>query len=165
MFSSFFPHLPRRLTILLTLACALGSVQAQTGERAVDDAFALNACLAAWGNHPFGSHLTYTSLNTSVKLSGAGPATVDQTATNHPSLILVNPLVNALGDAHIALMNPNGWYCLRASANQMGALRIQLHCRARMASGAGGATTWGTGGGGAGPTTMGAAQVERVGCN
>ena len=150
---------------LLMLLSLMGVAQAQTGDRAVDDAFALNACLNAWGNHPFGSRLTYTTLSTSVKISGAGPATADLTITNHPSLILVDPLVNARGDAHIALLNPNGWYCLRAPAHQMGALRIQLHCRARMASGAGGATTWGTGRAGAGPTTMGSAQVERVGCN
>lgn len=149
---------------LFMLLSSLGAAQAQTGDRAVDDAFALNACLNAWGNHPFGSRLTYTTLSTSVKISGTGPATSDQTTTNHPSLILVDSLVNARGDAHIALLNPNGWYCLRAPASQMGALRIQLHCRARMASGAGGATTWGTGRA-AGPTTMGSALVERVGCN
>ena len=164
MFSPSFARWPLRLAVLLTLASSYGASQAQTGDRAVDDAFALTTCLAAWGNHPFGSHLTYTTLNTSVKISGAGPATADRTLTNHPSLVLVDPLVTTQGDAHIALMNPNGWYCLRTPANQMGALRIQLHCRARMAAGSGGATTWGTGGAGAGPTTMGAAQVERVGC-
>jgi hypothetical protein len=142
-----------------------GVAQAQTGDQAVDDALALNACLAAWGNHPFGSHLTYSTLSTSVRMSGTGPATVDSVATNHPSLILVKPLVNAWGDAHMALVNPNGWYCLRAPADQLGALRVQLHCRARMAAASGGATTWGTGGAGSGPTAMGAVQVERVGCH
>ena len=151
--------------VWLTLLTVSGAAMAQTGDRAVDDAFALNACLNAWGRHPFGSHLTYTTLNTSVKISGAGPATADQVTTNHPSLILVDPLVNARGDAHIALMNANGWYCLRSPAHQMGALHIELHCRARMASAAGGVTIWGTGGAGTGPTTMGSAQVERMGCN
>lgn len=164
LFPTTFAHLTMCLTLVLAMASAMGSAQAQTGDRAVDDAFALTACLAAWGNHPFGSHLTYTTLNTSVKISGAGPATADRALTNHPSLVLVDPLVTTQGDAHIALMNPNGWYCLRTPANQLGALRIQLHCRARMAAASGGATTWGTGSAGAGPTTMGAAQVERVGC-
>lgn len=154
-----------RVVALSSLTLAMGHAHGQTGDRAVDDAFALNACLAAWGNHPFGSHLTYTTLRTSVKMAGAGPATSDRAATNHPSLILVDPLVNARGDASIALLNPNGWYCLRAPANVLGALRVQLHCRARMASGTGGATTWGTGSGGAGPVVMGAVQVERTNCN
>jgi len=153
-----------RLAVLLSLAFTFGFTHAQTGERAVDDAFALNTCLAAWGNHPFGSHLNYTTLNTSVKFSGEGPATSDRSVTNHPSLILVDPLVNATGDASIALMNPNGWYCLRAPPHLLGALRIQLHCRARLAAGSGGATTWGTDSDRSGTAVMGSVQVERTGC-
>jgi hypothetical protein len=154
-----------RLAVLSSLTLTAGLTGAQTGDRAVDDAIALNACLTAWGNHPFGSHLTYTTLTTAVKISGAGPATTDRATTNHPSLILVDPLVNTGGEASIALMNPNGWYCLRTPANLLGALRIQLHCRARMAASSGGATTWGTGRGHSGPTVLGAVQVEPVGCD
>ncbi|AOW12907.1 hypothetical protein LPB72_18180 [Hydrogenophaga crassostreae] len=154
-----------RLAVFSSLALTVGFTQAQTGERAVDDAFALNACLAAWGSHPFGSHLRYTTLSTSVKFSGAGPATSDRSVTNHPSLILVDPLVNATGDASIALMNPNGWYCLRAPDHLLGALRIQLHCRARLAAGSGGTTTWGTDSDRSAKVVMGSVQVERTGCN
>lgn len=158
------PHLARTAALgALLFPFATGHAQT-TGERAVDDAFALNACLSAWGNHPFGSHLTYTTLSTSVKVSGDGPASADRQATHHPSLILVDPLVNARGEARIALMNPNGWYCLRSSAQELGALHIQLHCRARMAAASGGATTWGSGRGRPGITRMGALQVERAGC-
>ncbi len=146
-----------------TFAPGLG--HAQTGERAVDDAFALNACLTAWGNHPFGSRPTYTTLVTSVKISGAGPATTDRTTTDHPSLILVDALVNTRGDASLALTNPNGWYCLRAPANELGALRIQLHCRARLAAASGGATVWSSGHGASRVTLIGSMPVERVGCD
>jgi hypothetical protein len=128
------------------------------------DGSALNACLIAWGNHPFGSRPVYTRLSTSVKLAGVGPATADPMRTDHPTLILVDPTVNALGDASLVLSNPNGWYCLRAPANELGALRIQLHCRARLAAASGGATVWGSGHGETGVTKLGALQVERIGC-
>ena len=129
------------------------------------DAAALDACLNAWGQHPFGSRPVYTRLSTAVKISGVGPATADRSATDHPSLILVEPMVNVLGDASLTLANPNGWYCLRAPVNVLGALRIQLHCRARMAAASGGATVWGSGHAAPGVTVMGAIQVERIGCD
>lgn len=154
-----------RLATLSSLAFAWTTAQAQTGGRAMEDAFALNACLTAWGNHPFGSRPTYTTLTTSVKISGAGPATTDRNATDHPSLILVDALVNTRGDASLALSNPNGWYCLRVPANELGALRIQLHCRARLAAASGGATVWSTGQGAARVTMLGSMPVERVGCD
>ena len=49
-----------RLAALSSLTVTMGFTHAQTGERAVDDAYALNACLAAWGSQPFGSHPVYT---------------------------------------------------------------------------------------------------------
>jgi hypothetical protein len=154
-----------RLTVLSTLTLSLGTTHAQDSERILDDAFALNGCLTAWGKHPFGSHPVFTRLATSVKISGVGPASADRSVTDHPSLILVDPLVNVQGDASLALTNPNGWYCLRAPANELGALRIQLHCRARLAAASGGATVWGSGHGAPGVTMMGPMQVERVGCD
>lgn len=156
-FSPFRTGLVGVLLVLLT-----ATTQAQTATET--DGAALDACLTAWGNHPFGSRPVYTRLTTSVKLSGVGPATSDQTRTDHPSLILVDPTVNALGDASLVLNNPHGWYCLRAPASTLGAFRIQLHCRARLAAASGGATVWGSGHGTPGMTKMGALQVERVGC-
>ena len=35
-------------------------------------------------------------------------------ATSHPSLVLVDPLVNERGESGAALLNPNGWYCYTA---------------------------------------------------
>lgn len=158
----------RALLASCLLVGAAVQVQAQPlgGEpEAGGDAAALDACLNAWGQHPFGSRPVYTRLSTGVKISGVGPASADRTATDHPSLILVEPMVNVLGDASLTLANPNGWYCLRAPVNVLGALRIQLHCRARMAAASGGATVWGTGHAAPGVAVMGAIQVERIGCD
>lgn len=154
-----------RLAALSSLMLPLGAAHAQSVVRVADDAFALNGCLTAWGNHPFGSHPVYTRFSTVVKISGVGLASEDRSVTDHPSLILVDPLVNVQGDASLALTNPNGWYCLRAPANELGALHIQLHCRARMAAAFGGATVWGSGHGASGVTMMGPMQVERIGCD
>ena len=151
---------------LLAGAAVHALAQPLGGESEVrGDAAALDACLNAWGQHPFGSRPVYTRLSTAVKISGVGPASADRTATDHPSLILVEPLVNVLGDASLALTNPNGWYCLRAPANELGALRIQLHCRARLAAASGGATIWSSGPGAPRVTLIGSMPVERVGCD
>ena len=152
------------VSALLIFLSATTQAQTAAATAAESDGVALDACLTAWGNHPFGSRPIYTRLSTSVKLSGVGPATADPTHTDHPSLILVDPTVNALGEASLVLSNPHGWYCLRAPANELGAFRIQLHCRARLAAASGGATVWGSGNGTSGVMKMGALQVERVGC-
>ena len=149
---------------LVSLFAALNPAQAQTGERPVDEGFALSACLSAWGDHPFGSHLTYSRMSSSPRLTGAAPTNMAPAATNYPSLVLVDPLVNERGESGIALLNPNGWYCLRVPSGLVGRVAVQLHCRAHLAVSSGGATYWGGGRGAAGVTTMGPLEVERVGC-
>ena len=154
-----------RVAVMAVVLLGGGSGGALAQSVAPEEPKALEACLTAWGEHPFGSRPVYTRLSTSVKVAGVGPATTDSEITDHPSLILVDPLVNVMGQSSIALMNPNGWYCLRAAVNVLGALRIQLHCQARLASASGGATVWGTGYGRPGVTVMGSIEVERVGCD
>ena len=148
----------------VSLAVALNVAQAQTGDQTVDEGFALSACLSAWGNHPFGSHLTYTRMSSSVRITGSAPAGMASVATTHPSLVLVDPLVNERGESGIALLNPNGWYCLRVPPKLVGQVQVKLHCRAHLAVSSGGATYWGGGRGAAGVTTMGPLAVERVAC-
>ena len=128
-----------------------------------DDA-PVQACLKAWGAHPFGTRPTYRTLATSVKVFGIGSDTADKEVSSQPALILVNPGVNVMGGSVIELMNPNGWYCLRASVNVMGGMNIKLHCRARLASSSGGATVMSADNDAKGVTVMGSIQVERVGC-
>ena len=126
---------------------------------------AIAACLKAWGKHPFGSKPQYRTLQTSVKVFGIGKSTSDAETTGSPSLILVNPGVNVMGGTTIELLNPNGWYCLRATVNVMGGLNIRAHCNAHIASASDGATVMGSNTDNKGVTVMGATRVERVNCS
>ena len=70
----------------LILGGATGLAQAQDNESG-----ALQACLKAWGEHPFGPNPAYRTLATSVKVFGIGQGTADREVTPGPSLIMVNP--------------------------------------------------------------------------
>ena len=126
---------------------------------------AIGACLKAWGKHPFGSKPHYKTMQTSVKVFGIGKSTSDSEVTSSPALILVNPGVNVMGGTTIELLNPNGWYCLRATVNVMGGLNIRAHCKAHIASSSDGATVMGSNTDNKGVTVMGATRVERVNCS
>ena len=130
---------------------------------AVDSSIA--NCLNAWGKHPFGANPKYTTLAKSVKVFGIGQGTADTQQTNTPSLVLVNPGVNVMGGSTVKLLNPNGWYCLRANVNVMGGLRIRAHCKAHLASAHDGVTVLGSSQSNKGVTVMGKTQVELVGCD
>jgi hypothetical protein len=132
---------------------------------AQDDSSAPEACLKAWGQHPFGSRPTYRTLATSVTVFGRGPGTVDREVTPGPELVVVNPGVNVMGASQIELLNPNGWYCLRATVNVMGGMDIKLHCNARLASAHTGATVMSGENATRGVSVMGAITVQRVGCS
>ena len=57
----------------LILCGATGLAQAQDSESG-----ALQACLKAWGEHPFGPNPAYRTLATSVKVFGIGQGTADR---------------------------------------------------------------------------------------
>lgn len=122
-------------------------------------------CLRAWGKHPFGANPKYKTLAKSVKVFGIGQDTADTQQTNTPSLVLVNPGVNVMGGSTVKLLNPNGWYCLRANVNVMGGLRIRAHCKAHLASAHDGVTVLGSNQSDKGVTVMGKTQVELEGCD
>jgi hypothetical protein len=146
------------LAVVVWMNCGLA--QADTASSPVD------ACLAAWGKHPFGSNPQYRTLATAVKVFGRGPDTADRDATSAPSLVLINPGVNVMGGSKIELLNPNGWYCMRTAVNVMGGTDIKLSCQAKLAStsSGGGATVLGSENAVGGVTVMGSINVERVGC-
>ena len=131
---------------------------AEEAERSID------SCLSAWVTHPFGKSPRYRSLATSVKVFGIGGSTADTERTDWPSLILVNPGVNVMGEATLELLNPNGWYCFRSNVNVMGTLKIRADCRAHLASAADGATVLGSNSGNKSVTVMGSTRIELVGC-
>ena len=152
-----------RTTAPIAVLCLLLSAPAAVSAQQVDSSIA--ACLKAWGKHPFGNNPTFKTLSTSVKVFGIGKSTSDTEVTSSPTLILVNPGVNVMGGTVIELLNPNGWYCLRATVNVMGGLNLRAHCRAHLASSTDGATVMGNNAENKGVTVMGSTNVERVDCN
>ena len=104
--------------IFLALICFLG---ASAPVCADEDSDAVSRCLKAWDKHPFGKNPKYRTLATSVKVFGIGQNTEDTKVTSKPELIMVNADINLMGGSTMALMNPNGWYCLRSNVNVMGA--------------------------------------------
>ncbi len=118
------------IVVLLAFFLAL-SVPAAVSANEVDPAIA--ACLKAWGDHPFGSNPQYKTLGTSVKVFGIGSVSEDTEPTNSPSLVLVNPMFNVMGNTTIELLNPNGWYCLKTALSVLGTMSIRVQCKAHLA--------------------------------
>lgn len=145
----------------MVLTCALLSTPSAAQAQ---ESGSVAHCLRSWGTHPFGAEPRYRTLATSVKVFGIGSGTIDNTVTDKPELIVVNPGVNVMGGSTIELLNPNGWYCLRSNVNVMGGMTIRAHCKARIASGIEGVTVASNNAEGKAVTVMGSTVVERVGC-
>ena len=97
----------------------------------------LDACIGSWGkNAPFKKgHPADRTIGTGVKVFGIGSGQSGNDApTDKPVLVLVRPAVNVAGTSTIRLTNPNGWYCFRSNVTVAGALRIEAHCKAHIAS-------------------------------
>jgi hypothetical protein len=129
-----------------------------------EESASIARCLKAWGKHPFGNNPDYRTLATSVKVFGIGQDTDDTKATSKPELILVNAGVNVMGGSTMALMNPNGWYCLRSNVNVMGGMTVKAHCKAHLASATEGVTVLGSNSENKAVTVMGKTTVELEGC-
>ena len=125
---------------------------------------AARACMRAWGSqHPFTDTPPLRTVSGAVRVLGRGSSVVDRETTDFPVLVVVQPGVNVLGESEMELLNPNGWYCLRAAVNVGGGLRIKLHCDAHISSATSGTSVFGDNAG-RGVSVMGAISVERVGC-
>lgn len=124
----------------------------------------IDACLQAWGKHPFGEHPSYKTLSASVKIFGIGQNTEDSEYTSSPSLVLINPGVNVMGGSEISLLNPNGWYCFMSNVNVMGGVTIKAHCKAHIAFASEGMAVMGSNSGNKSTTIMGLTKIERIGC-
>ena len=145
---------------LIVLIFSIGPSMAH----ADDEGGAINRCLAAWGEHPFGKNPKYKTLSTSVKVFGIGQASGDKEATPEPALVMVNAGVNVMGGSKVELLNPNGWYCLKSNVNVMGGMKIKAHCKAHLASAVEGVTVLGNNSDNKAVTVMGKTTVELVGC-
>jgi len=151
-----------RLTALLAV-CLVGSASAATQDQA-----ALDGCIASWGKRsPFPKGTpAETIIGTGVKVFGVGSSqTGNDLPTDKPALILVRPAVNVMGKSTIRLSNPKGWYCFRSNVTVAGALHIDAHCTAQIAS----AKEDGTSVGAvdeshSGVAVFGALRVTRFGC-
>ena len=125
---------------------------------------AAQACMRAWGSqHPFTDTPPLRTVSGAVRVLGRGSSVADREVTDFPVLVVVHPGVNVLGESEMELLNPNGWYCLRAAVNVGGGLRIKLHCDAHISSATSGTSVFGDNAG-RGVSVMGAISVERVGC-
>lgn len=135
---------------------------------AAADQAALNACIKSWGKaSPFKpGKPADKSIGTGVKVFGIGSGQKGGDApSDQPELILVRPAVNVAGVSNLKLSNPNGWYCFRSNVTVAGALRIEAHCKAHIAS----ANEDGTSVGAVdesnqGVAVFGALRVSRFGC-
>lgn len=140
------------------------AVHAQSQGGTDDSLSAARACMRAWSQHPFTDNPPLRTVSGSVRVMGRGPAISDRTATDFPVLVVVQPGVNVMGASEIELLNPNGWYCLRAAVNVMGGMDIKLHCNAQLASATSGTTVMSGENAAKGVSVMGAITVQRVGC-
>ena len=128
---------------------------------------ALDACISSWGKaSPFKKGKAADSvIGTGVKVFGIGSGQSGNDApTEKPALILVRPAVNVAGSSTIKLSNPNGWYCFRSNVTVAGAMRIEAHCKAHIASAKEDGTTVGAADeSGKGVAVFGALRVTRFG--
>lgn len=113
----------------LLLAAGLAGGLNQVAAQEVDEN--IQACLKAFGEHPFTANPPFKTLAVSVKVFGIGKDTIDDEITDKPALVFIKPGVNVMGGNLIDLRNPQGWYCMRTSVNVMGGLNIKLACNAR----------------------------------
>ena len=108
-----------------------------TAALAAENQPALDACIKSWGKaSPFKpGKAADKTIGTGVKVFGIGSGqTGGDAPSDKPELILVRPAVNVAGTSTIKLSNPNGWYCFRSNVTVAGAMRIEAHCKAHIAS-------------------------------
>ena len=150
--------------VALLASCLALSVPTLVRAQEVDRSIA--ACLKAWGDHPFGKHPQFKTVESSVHVFGIGNRAGDTERTSSPVLVLVKPSVNLLGESTMDLLNPNGWYCLRTTVSIVGGVSIRAHCKAQLAATSDGNAARGDGAENTGiknlaVTVMGGLSIER----
>jgi hypothetical protein len=153
----------KRTILLATFLVASAAMPALA-----NDQVTLDACIQSWGKKsPFKKGTPANSvIAPGVKVFGIGGRAVRDDPTDRPALVLVRPAVNVMGATTIRLTNPQGWYCFRSNVTVAGAIRIEAHCKAQIAS----AKEDGTAVGAVdesnkGVAVFGALRVTRWGCN
>lgn len=154
----------KRSFLLAALLVASAAMPALANDQAT-----LDACIQSWGKKsPFKKGAPANSvIAPGVKVFGiGGSGAARDDPTDSPALVLVRPAVNVMGSTTIRLSNPQGWYCFRSNVTVAGAIRIEAHCKAQIAS----AKEDGTAVGAVdesnkGVAVFGALRVTRWGCN
>lgn len=99
-----------------------------------DDLVAIHKCMAKWKDVPFGPTITnYRKIFASVVVEGFGIGVEDTERTNEPRLTLIAAAVTVNSQVEYNLLNPNGFYCIKANVNVNSDLDVNLHCNARLA--------------------------------
>lgn len=122
---------------LLVLVSLNAFASEEGDERAIED------CISHWGKTPFKPHPKYRTINTKVKVMGIGGDIHDEKKTSEPELVLIKPSVTVMAKTALNLMNPNGWYCIKANVSVLGKSEINLNCKANLATSGDGATVLG----------------------
>lgn len=135
-----------------------------------DEMREISACLGSWPDNPFqnDSHLTARVITGKVKVLGVGEDIDDQVRTNYHQLIFVKPSVSVLSKTSIRLLNPNGWYCLKANVTVLSEINIEAHCKAHIASSRSDVTVLGSTSGErsiSGVTVLGKVIIHNVECD
>lgn len=143
--------------------------QAKPADDRDGDDRAIARCLRVWGGkHPFQGvkNPKYEEVSTNVKVLGAGGPLEDNSDTKEPKLVLVKPSVAVMSKSVMRLLNPNGWYCLKANVTVMAKTVIELACNAAIADSTDGVAVLGSNeeGTGQGVTVLGKTELKRIGC-
>ncbi|MEY3903878.1 MAG: hypothetical protein RL189_3184 [Pseudomonadota bacterium] len=117
----------------------------------VPEADTIRKCMNLWGTVPFKEikpeHVKVMDVSVGVGgglLGGSSPIAGigniinignprDLEATAEPKLIIIPLSVNLGGSTNFELMNPNGWYCMKAAVGAKSTVGIKLHCNAKLA--------------------------------
>ncbi|MFZ9518868.1 MAG: hypothetical protein ACO3A4_00160 [Silvanigrellaceae bacterium] len=112
---------------------------------------ALRKCLNLWGTVPFKeikpSQVKVMDVNVGIgggllgsssPLGGLGNIInfgnpKDLEVTSEPRLVILPLSVNVGGATTFELMNPNGWYCMKAAVGAKSTVNIKIHCNAKLA--------------------------------
>lgn len=135
-----------------------------------DEMREISVCLGSWPDNPFQneSHLTARIITGKVRVLGVGEDIDDYVRTNYPQLIYVKPSVNVLSKTSIRLLNPNGWYCLKANVTVLSEINVEAHCQAHIAGSRSDVTVLGSTSGErgvSGVTVLGNVIIHQVECD
>ncbi len=115
----------------------------------VPESDALRKCLNLWGTTPFkevkASQVKVMDVSVGIGggLLGSGLGGLgnlinignpkDLESTAEPRLVVLPLSVNVGASSTYELMNPNGWYCMKAAIGARSTVNIKLHCSAKIA--------------------------------